>query len=474
MKRIAQLRYWQKLLLVIIVLFGLAILAHSLSRSRGEIPLSDLTPLSLENTQRLLVLAPHCDDETLGTGGLILAVRRAGAEVRVVIATNGDGYLFATMEEFHKIYPAAKDFVRMGEVRQQESLAALKVLGVDPEKVTFLSYPDRGTPSLWKHNWTVDNPYLSSYTGATRSPYPVTYNSDAVYAGEHYLADLIEIISEYRPDLIVYPHPDDAHPDHWGLNVFTRLALTELAHTDPAYRPAQTTYLIHRPDFPTVKGLHPADHLTPPPALYEVYKDWLRWDLTPEDTATKGKAVDQYRSQLESLRKLMESFVRANELFAPVVSVDLPSAAKGDPLDPATWQDFAGNALTPVQHDPLNDFSFRHYIPAADLTEVYAALDPQANLWICAETLKPADKDMNYSLYLKALTEKGIVSYVSRNRKLKPGEATARLFDRYYCSQVSLAELGDPWAIFLGAEVESPDANVPFDRTAWQMLYLRP
>jgi LmbE family N-acetylglucosaminyl deacetylase len=474
MKWIKQLPYWLKLLLVLLILFGLALLGRSLEKSLPQAAVSDLTPLSLESANRILVLAPHCDDETLGAGGLILAALRSGAQVLVVIATNGDGYVFATMEEFARLYPSAQDYVRMGEVRQQESLAALKVLGVDAENVTFLSYPDRGTPSLWRHNWQAADPYHSAYTNATRSPYPITYDPQSVYAGEDYLADLVAIIDEYRPDLIVYPHPDDAHPDHWGLNVFTRLALTELAHEDPAYQLAQATYLVHRPDFPTVMGLLPTGNLTPPPALYQVYQDWLRWDLDPQDTASKGDAVDRYVSQVRSLRKLMESFVRANELFAPVYSLDLPAAALGDPLDPATWQDAGGKQLSPVQYDPVNDFIFRDTIPAADLSAVYAALDPQANLWLCAQAIKPTRETIDYSLNLKALTDNGILSYTSRTRNPKAGEASAALSGEFYCSQVSLAELGNPWAIFLGAEVESPDANIPFDRTAWQMMYLHP
>jgi LmbE family N-acetylglucosaminyl deacetylase len=114
--------------------------------------LSDLAPLPLAGHTKLLVLAPHCDDETLGAGGAILAAEHLGMEVRVVIATNGDGYLFATMEEFRQAYPTAEDFIRMGNVRQQESLNALQVLGLQPDQVIFLSYPDRSTASLLLEN----------------------------------------------------------------------------------------------------------------------------------------------------------------------------------------------------------------------------------------------------------------------------------------------------------------------------------
>ena len=216
----------------------------------------DLSPLSLAGYHKLLVLSPHCDDETLGAGGLIHAALTAGLEVRVVIETNGDGYVFATMGEFRRIYPHASDFIHMGNVRQQESLSALRRLGLPESNVTFLSYPDRGTPEMWNDHWLAADPYESPFTESKRSPYPITYDPDAVYAGEDLLADLLAIIKSYRPDLIVYPHPDDVHPDHWGLSAFTRLALATAGRDDPDYHPTALAYLVHRPDFPEPHGLH--------------------------------------------------------------------------------------------------------------------------------------------------------------------------------------------------------------------------
>src|SRR3954453_22266405 len=39
--------------------------------------------------ERLLVLAPHPDDEVIGCGGLVAQHIREGREVRVVVATDG-------------------------------------------------------------------------------------------------------------------------------------------------------------------------------------------------------------------------------------------------------------------------------------------------------------------------------------------------------------------------------------------------
>ena len=461
---------WGKVILIVLFLSAVVFLTRRLTLPAPGGAAADLKPFSLAGYQRLLILAPHCDDETLGTAGLILAAQRAGIQVRVVIATNGDGFLFAAMQDFRKVYPRSGDFIRFGELRQQESLAALKTLGVKPEQVTFLSYPDRGTPSEWNDHWSAQNPFRSPYSQDTKSPYPLTYNPNSVYAGEDYLADLMSILESYRPDLIVYPNPDDVHPDHWGLNVFTRLAIAEETHGDVTFRPAQFTYLVHRPDFPTIRGLKPQEGLVPPPALFNLYPDWFRWDLTPEDVVRKGQAVQAYRSQLPLLHGLMDSFVRANELFAPVDTVALSVVSAGNPLDPSTWTDANGQPIPPVERDPVGDFFVRSAIPGADLVAVYLARDNSNTLWICSQVRDEASTGVTHRLRLKALNANGVLSYEARTGEDQSGWKKATHSGVYTCAQVSLTELGNPWAVFVGADVEGGGRLM--DQTGWQMILL--
>ena len=459
---------WWRLVLIVLFLAAVALLTRQMALPDPGVAVADLKPFQLDGYHRLLILAPHCDDETLSSAGLILAAQRAGIQVRVVIATNGDGFLLATMEDFRKIYPKHSDFIRMGELRQQESLAALATLGVRPDQVTFLSYPDRGTPALWNDNWAATNPYLSPYSGNTKSPYAITYNPHSVYAGADYLADVISVLETYRPDLIVYPHPEDVHPDHWGLNVFTRLALTLIRHNDPAYKPTELTYLVHRPDFPEIRGLKPQESLTPPIILYALFPDWYRLDLTHADTALKGQAVQAYRSQLPLLRNLLESFVRANETFAPVTYADLATAAQGDPYNPSSWMDASGQQIAPVQLYPVSDYTTRSIVPAGDLTAVYAAQDMQGNLLVCAQLREDTIPEINYFLRLKALTDNGIVAYQARSGAVQTGWYPVHRSGLYACSTVSLADLGNPCAVFVGA-ITKVGGRIE-DETGWQMV----
>jgi len=120
--------------------------------------------------ERLLVLAPHPDDEVIGCGGVVAQHIREGRSVRVVVATDG---------------------AQAGNAaaREEESRRALAVLG--SAEITFLGYPDR---------------QLSSNVGDR----------------------LADILRDYKPDLILAPSPIEIHPDHSALAI----AFCELIQRD--------------------------------------------------------------------------------------------------------------------------------------------------------------------------------------------------------------------------------------------------
>jgi LmbE family N-acetylglucosaminyl deacetylase len=466
-------RAWGIALPVVILIVGMALLVRRVDLPKATVLPSDLTPSSLGGMQRILILAPHCDDETLGAGGLIQAAVQAGIEVRVVIATNGDGYRFATSEEFRKLYPTARDYIHMGEVRQEESLAALAKLGVPADHVAFLGYPDRGTAALLERYWSPARPYRSLYSGVSQSPYPRTYHPSSVYSGADYLADLISIVDEFHPDMIVFPNPEDVHPDHWGLGIFSRMAVGEVSHRQSAYQPRLMTYLVHRPDYPVVRGLKPDASLVPPPSLAFIYPDWLGLPLSRAQETIKEEAIQQYKSQLPLLRGLMESFVRSNELYSPIVSVNLAEVDMGIQFDPSTWKDATGTSIQSVQPDPTGDVLSHKVAPETDLKALYTARTPSGELWLCAQLHGKAVKEVSYSIRLKSLTESSIRSFTAYSRP-RARQATITRSGDYFCSATTLVELGNPWGMALEATVESPDPLLPLDQTAWQVILIKP
>jgi LmbE family N-acetylglucosaminyl deacetylase/SAM-dependent methyltransferase len=83
---------------------------------------------------RLVVLAAHPDDETLGAGGLIAAAARSGLPVEVIIATDGE----ASHPGSQTHRPAA-----LARLRRAEADAAVTALA-PAAPLTFLGLPDGG------------------------------------------------------------------------------------------------------------------------------------------------------------------------------------------------------------------------------------------------------------------------------------------------------------------------------------------
>lgn len=93
-----------------------------------------LPPLD-EDADRLIVVAAHPDDETLGAGGLMARAARRGAPVTVIIATDGEGS-----------HPGSPTHTaeRLAALRRREVLDALARLG-DAIRTVFLGLPDGRT-----------------------------------------------------------------------------------------------------------------------------------------------------------------------------------------------------------------------------------------------------------------------------------------------------------------------------------------
>ena len=89
-----------------------------------------LPPMPVEGG-RLVVVAAHPDDETLGTGGFLQAARAAGARIEVVVATDGEAAFGAPDAE-------------LGRTRWRELHEALGQLGLDDVPVHRLGLPDSG------------------------------------------------------------------------------------------------------------------------------------------------------------------------------------------------------------------------------------------------------------------------------------------------------------------------------------------
>lgn len=99
-------------------------------------PLVDLDAL-LGTGMRALVLAPHPDDESLGTGGLVALAAGARRPCHVLIVTDGSG-----SHPGSRSWPAA----RLASVRADEARDALRRLGQPAAAAEFLGLEDAAVP----------------------------------------------------------------------------------------------------------------------------------------------------------------------------------------------------------------------------------------------------------------------------------------------------------------------------------------
>ena len=98
-------------------------------------PVVDLEVLT--QGRPLLVLAPHADDESLGCGGLIAEACDRGHVVHVIVLSDG-----AASHPGSTMYPAPV----LAALRIQETLDAVRCLGLAAGHVTFLNLPDGRLP----------------------------------------------------------------------------------------------------------------------------------------------------------------------------------------------------------------------------------------------------------------------------------------------------------------------------------------
>lgn len=126
---------------------------------------------SLPHAERVLVLAPHPDDEALGCGGAIALYASRGAEICLAVITDG-GKISGDL---------AMEESRVIEARKAETREAARILGIGA--VEFFGFPDGEAKSF----------------------------------GTDILKRIEEVVAAFRPDIVFSPSPVDYHDDHLAL-----------------------------------------------------------------------------------------------------------------------------------------------------------------------------------------------------------------------------------------------------------------
>jgi LmbE family N-acetylglucosaminyl deacetylase len=270
---------------------------------------------------RILILAPHPDDETIGCAGIIQQALSKGAKVRVAYLTNGDHNEIAFIVYERRVTLKKGEFIHMGEVRRQEAITAMKLLGLGEQDLIFLGYPDFGTFAMFSQYWNSKNSFRSLLTRISSVPYEENLSFGESYKPENILHDIKKVLLDYRPTKIFVSNPADVNVDHKTYYLFLQVALSDLTKELPT--PQVYPYLIHCVGWPLPRNFHPELSLDPPRQLSETQINWLKSDLTPGQLDKKYQAILCYKSQTLSSAFYLLAFARKNELFGDYPEIAL-------------------------------------------------------------------------------------------------------------------------------------------------------
>ena len=475
MRRSIRRNMFNLMILSLILLLLSTVLFFSIEYISNYFVRFSLSDLEIPNSSaKVLIFAPHCDDEVLGAGDLIKKTLANKGQVKVVLITNGDGFKTALEFDYLNINPSPADYIKFGYNRQIESIQALKSLGLSAKDITFLGYPDGGISSLWDSHWDNNNPFRSSFTNTFRSPYYNSMTRNAPYTGESLSKDIKKIITDFQPTHIVYPHPNDHHPDHWATNAFVKTVLAQLN-----YKPQKEwLYLVHRGDWPTPLRRDTQMYMTPPAKLIGMGTDWFTSDMSDVDIAKKTEAIHVYKTQLRALGLLMTAFERKSELFGVYQDFNIIMQNNEDAA-------IIPNDINKVISDPINDTLGLEISKDADLVGVNAEISQNENLHIFIQTNAAIDKRTRYfvnlvfidngnikQLNLHFLGNKISGNQVSSGSISDYSGITTTSNGKYLHIVIPSRTIGTYDHMFLNAQSAVEDHML--DRTAWHMGIKKP
>ena len=360
------------------------------------------------------------------------------------------------------------------------------LLGLSPEQLTFLGYPDYGTLRMWRDYWGDCAPFRSDSTQASAVPYHNAFKFGHPYKPENIAADMLEVIRQFRPTKIFVTHPADTNPDHRAAANFVRLAVLQLdAGQTP---PGIYYYVIHFGFWPRPYHYHPDLILEPPRQLLDD-GDWQSLSLTPEQTQRKYEAILQNRTELTTSEYSLVSFARTNEIFA---TIDVPTIPVVPTNTVINWKKAIRNKVlkfTPEEAPSDQPDAEKKESEPTSLELEETAFMRQGNDLLAQVTLRNRlGKRANVHLYLYAykqgedfakrpkihvnITPFGRVHVFDDGKRLKSESVTVVSVANRLIVRVPLRLLGEPVPDCLFTATRASLGEVTADDAAWHLFSL--
>jgi LmbE family N-acetylglucosaminyl deacetylase len=273
------------------------------------------TEVMITNADRVLVVSPHPDDESIACSGLIQHALETGAQVRVPWMTAGDHNIVGWPLFWKRVAVTPAQFRDIGHRRMQEAMAAAHMLGLSPEDLIFLGYPDAGLSDIFMETWTT-KPYRSGITNATSVPYAESAVAGQPQTAMNLLPDLEQVMTSFQPTIVAYPNLIDDHPDHQPTELFVTAALADL-HLSLQ----RLEYVVHITGWPRPLRYAPfVDAYAPPAARILGLRQEVVY-LTRQEVGIKTRAIKAHASELLPFAFLV-AFARRTEVFLAPADLD--------------------------------------------------------------------------------------------------------------------------------------------------------
>src|SRR5437763_4243506 len=210
---------------------------------------------------RLLIIAPHPDDEVIGAGGLIQRVAARSGEVRVVFVTAGENNPWPQRIMQRKWLITNQDRIAWGALRRREAIDSLAALGAPEHSPIFLNFADTQIARMARE-------------------------------GDQRLTEILRtIITEFEPSLLVSTSAQDFHADHRAVAYFAHHAVRGTGDNAPEI----VTYVVHGDGAP--HRLH------------------FSLQLNERERERKRRAIECHASQLLLGRRRFLAYAQPQESF---------------------------------------------------------------------------------------------------------------------------------------------------------------
>lgn len=423
------------------------------------------------DNDRILVIAPHPDDESLAAGGLIKKARNRNATVKVVVMT--DGSSAATPQEFSQYLennnkPSSTE---IGELRHEEALQAMSKLGLNESGIVFLGYPDTGLKSLFEDYWDPDRPYLSNtaFNRFDHSPYNFTYHPNVTYSGVNVAGDLKEIITDFKPSIIIAPDGLDEHHDHWATNAFLMYSAAETNYKGKIY-----TYLIHKGGvkWPSPPNYQPSLNLTPPKELQNFDSNWIETPLTADEEKAKEDAINSYTLPLSLTKGYLKSFIRINELFTT------PQALKVEIVRDTNFTRFGMPSSS--FEDVRYDYTTKTLKTSDEISSMGVARDT-SHLYVIIYAAHNINPELIYKYHFRFIAngqlkrldvkvQNGTTEYVKKSaHSIEVGSSAVEIQDDMMVLKLPLNVLKNSSFMMMNIDVSDKNGQ-PMDVSSWREL----